>query len=736
MWVLISHVRFTSLLTPRFTKLMKWENDLSSYQEKSIAATFICQLQDLESQFPDAANLLKILANLDPENIPVDILQTAAAAISKSHMSTPPTSLDELSLIHRINSLIRRIKIKLQGMQKGKKRADTRDSTRSVSPSILDLLQSPTNLQNALTQLQNRSLIKRHQNDGCSSLWMHDLIKLLVLENTRKCGGEEWFDSAVELICTAFRQIDDPINPTSFRQCELYIPHIQSLTTRHEISNHSRDSLISANGNVARYLFGRGRYDDAQTLGEQLFSQQSRIYGSQHLSVLATMHDLARVYQYQGRYTEAEQMCNRALQSKEQQLGSGHISVLATVHRLASIYRSQGRYAEAEKLYDQVLNSKQQLGSNHISVLNTMHDLAVVYKCQGRYAEAVELFNRVLRSREQQLGSEHVSVLATIHAIAGVYNAQGRYADAEKLYNGVLQSRKQQLGSSHVSVLNTISCLAGVYKSQGRYAEAEKLYDRVLLSREQQFGSEHLSVLATMHCLAGVYRSQGRYAQAEEFYNRVLRSQEQQLGSGHVSVLATKHSLAVLYQYQRRYPEAEKLYNTALHCQEQKLRTNHADVLCTKHDLAFLYRCTGRHREAETLLVEVLRYREEQLGSDDYRVFWTMHELACIYRDQHRRDKTEALFRRVLLDSTENWTQPGHIQTVANIHVWVAHCHIHDLHKEVEATLLEVLAFREQMLGPHHLHTRETMQLLAVLYEKLERFDDLQAINRRLEGSC
>jgi hypothetical protein len=47
-----------------------------------------------------------------------------------------------------------------------------------------------------------------------------------------------------------------------------------------------------------------------------------------------------------------------------------------------------------------------------------------------------------------------------------------------------------------------------------------------------------------------------------------------------------------------------------------------------------------------------------------------------------------------------------------------------------------VLAFREKILGSHHLHTRDTMQMLAVLYENLDRPDDLQAISQRLAESC
>ena len=389
-------------------QVIEWENDLASYQEKSIAATFIRQLQDLEVRFPDASNLLKMLAYLDPESISLDILQAGAVAVAKSFVPTPSPPPKKR----------RRMSKRLQGIIKGKTGADTPDSTLIASPrmtTILELIGSPTNLHVALMQLQNRSLIKQRQTDGGSSLWIHDLIQLLVLRNTKKSAVEkEWFECAVKLVCTAFKQIEDPRSPTSWQQCEMYISHIQALTTRDEMSDGARDTLIATNGKVAGYLFARGRYNDAEKLYNRVLRSQEQQLGSDHPSVLTTMHNLAGVYQSQGRYAEAEKLYNRVLRSSEQQLGSDHPSVLTTMNNLAGVYESQGRYAEAEKLYNRVLRSReQQLGSDHPSVLTTMNNLAGVYESQGRYAEAEKLYNRVLRSREQQLGSDHVDVFAT-----------------------------------------------------------------------------------------------------------------------------------------------------------------------------------------------------------------------------------------------------------------------------------------------------------------------------------
>jgi hypothetical protein len=65
-------------------KMISWENNLSSYQQKSVAATFVFQLDDLDLQCPDASNFLKMLSSLDPGCIPLDIVVEGSEALSLS----------------------------------------------------------------------------------------------------------------------------------------------------------------------------------------------------------------------------------------------------------------------------------------------------------------------------------------------------------------------------------------------------------------------------------------------------------------------------------------------------------------------------------------------------------------------------------------------------------------------------------------------------------------------------
>ena len=66
------------------SQIIKWENDLSSYEQKSVAATFNLQFNELSRRSPDTSNLLKILSFLDPESICVDVITGGIEELRKA----------------------------------------------------------------------------------------------------------------------------------------------------------------------------------------------------------------------------------------------------------------------------------------------------------------------------------------------------------------------------------------------------------------------------------------------------------------------------------------------------------------------------------------------------------------------------------------------------------------------------------------------------------------------------
>jgi hypothetical protein len=149
-----------------------------------VAATFTSQLQDLDQKSPDASNLLRVLAFLDPESIPLEMLIAGAKAIVEAQ--EPPIRPP-------------------------------------VTASLLALIQSPIARQNAITHLQSRCLVAHHTTSQSPTLRIHDLIQLIVLENTKSSElNQELFELAAELVCAAFRKIKEPWWPEWWPQCELF----------------------------------------------------------------------------------------------------------------------------------------------------------------------------------------------------------------------------------------------------------------------------------------------------------------------------------------------------------------------------------------------------------------------------------------------------------------------------------------------------------------------------------
>ena len=468
-------------------KVISWEHTLSDYEHKSVTATFASQLQDLDRRFPDASKLLRVIAFFDPESIPLEMLITGAKAIvdTRQPQTRPP-----------------------------------------LTASLLTLVQSPIARQNVIAHLQNRCLVTFHAGSESPTFHIHDLIQLVVSENTRSSGLEqELFEFAVELVCAAFMQIGDLESHEWWPRCELLVPHIQSLTTRQDTSSKAKKALLLANRRQGVYLSRRGRYVEAESLFHSVIADREQLFGPDDLDTLDAMNELACVYRFRGRYVDAETLFGRVLGTRTTRLGPEHRDTLHTMYNLASVYHHQDRFDEAETLLKQTLQSQESLfGLEDDHTLRTMNSLAHVYNEQQRYDEADSLLTRVLQAREKRLGSEHYDTLCTKHALANVHISQRQYDAAAALFQQILRVWETNLGSQHPDTLIAMYSLARVHASQCHYRDAKNLLMRVLAARERILGLSHPQTQNAVKALALVYEELGQLDDAKILKQRILPS--------------------------------------------------------------------------------------------------------------------------------------------------------------------------------------------------------------------
>jgi tetratricopeptide (TPR) repeat protein len=499
-------------------QMVEWKSDLATDQQRSVVATFNTLFCQLEQDFPDTYDILRVLSFFDPEDIPLAMLTDGAQMPSLPlDQPLPGKSKRESSVLARIT--------KWTHTRRRHSRSSAIDPDKPALPlpelsSLVSLILSPTAFPKALHKLQSLSFVEPLSHDGQSSLRMHDLVRFLTQEHVkRRPAYKAWLASAVSLVCSALRHVDDPEHPQSWPQCERLMPHIRSLREKWTGGQGVNLELVTADVRLARYLYSRGRYDYAERLCERSVEIFRKELGEKHRDTLGAFHILVQIYDSQGRFIEAEEACQHVLAVRKKELGADHQHTLATMNNLAGIYFRQNRSKEAERLFKQVLAvNEKALAPDHPDTLTTMHGLARVYSSQERYDEAEELHKHVLSRKEVILGPDDVGTLITAHNLANVYRVQRKYIHAEELYNRVLVGQEKQLGPLHPSTLTTIKNLASVYQSQTRYDEAERFYLRAFTGMKQQLGTNHPY---TLHCatkFSDFYRSQGRNSEADALF--------------------------------------------------------------------------------------------------------------------------------------------------------------------------------------------------------------------------
>jgi tetratricopeptide (TPR) repeat protein len=487
--------------------MLQWENDLTSYQEQSVTATFEALFAELDG---DSSRFLKLLSFLDPERIPLKILIEGAKGLSQR---------DELLL----TTSSRPTPISLEDS-----RPITGTSNSSFIPPdfrpLFSLILSPIQRKAAVQKLQRLSLVEHIFDHDQSYLRIHDLVHYIIGERAKKEDTyRDWLRSTVSLVCRAFGSVtvEDLGLPRWWPECEMFMPHLQSLNERWSDVHGVNLELAKADVKIAKYLNNRGRYGEAEAVGK------------------------------------------RRLESCEKECGTDHPDMLAVGAELAMTYYCQGRYADAEAAGERVLAVRQKtLGSDHKDTLHSMNTLALVYSELGRFSEAEELSKRVLAGHEKNLGPDHRDTFTAMHNVAQVYVDRGRFNDAEDLYRRSLAGEEKNFGPDDVDTLITVHNLALLYKLQKRYAEAEELYKRSLLADEQHLGTTHPDTLTTIRNLARLYQSQERYHEAEEYFKRAFTGLMQQLGAGHPYTSGTARDLAEFYKSQGRSNEADATLNS------------------------------------------------------------------------------------------------------------------------------------------------------------------------------
>jgi tetratricopeptide (TPR) repeat protein len=410
----------------------------------SVAATIGLALSRLQIEAPDAVGLLRLLACLAPEPVPLERL--LGSSLIAAEMGS--------------------------------------DVIAVVQPLLGDSIA----VGDAVTALRRYSLVTL---TGDATVRMHRLVQAVTLDQTPEDLAASWRQSAAALIQAAMP--DDPALPLNWPAYAALLPHAQAV-----LPAESR-----VRGEIARYLGHNGSFRVACDLLNNLLTAQQDALGSEDPAVLLTLGNLAHWTGRAGDSVGARDMYAELLPLTGRVQGAEHESSLISRNNYALWTLAAGDPAAAAGQLSVLLPVLEQvIGPDDPTTLSARHNLAGCLSETGQPTAAREQFTELLPVRERALGPDHPDTLTTRHNLATSTLSSGDAAAAREQLTKLLPVRERVLGAEHPDTLVTRNSLAAATYAAGDVATALDQLVELIPVLNKVLGRDHEATLNAKRGLA------------------------------------------------------------------------------------------------------------------------------------------------------------------------------------------------------------------------------------------
>lgn len=281
----------------------------------------------------------------------------------------------------------------------------------------------------------------------------------------------------------------------------LLAPHVLAVLRRTTEPSHTANALRVAT-RLATALHRTGDYLSAWETASGAADLAAKTLGDGHRMVLAahtrTGHSLFRL----GRYEEAEPLLRRVRTTQLRLFGAHDPDTLDTGQALQLVLGNYGRRADAVALLRSVVAGRQAtLGPWHPATLRSRVSLLAILTASEIIAEPDDTLLSVPQACAHHLGPDHAVTLSARHNYARVQLVLGHYQSADDEIRQVIHDYRRVLGHSSPAVLAALQLHAQTQAALGHTDTGIALMTDVLARREHDLGPDHHFTTSSRHLL-------------------------------------------------------------------------------------------------------------------------------------------------------------------------------------------------------------------------------------------
>ena len=344
---------------------------------------------------PTAQALLRLIAHLAPDPIPVDMLESGAEVLREAAQRFGPGSDPELK---------------------------------------------PRPVRNDIAELAALSLVTRQG----ATLMVHRMVQEVIRQRIPEESRTAWTEMTLALVARyAPIQSDDA---STWPAWDLLRPHVAQLLAHAVeqglLENAAASGLMTGLGML---LLTKSLPVEAEPLMRKALEIDQKIFDPDSLEVAKCLHNLGVLLKTTGRIEEAEPLLRSAVAIFFERDREWHPDASKPLNALALVLVEGQRWKEAEDLLRKALALDQEA----YAIARDLHNLAFLLTAMGRISEAEPVIRRSLEISREVNGKTHPKTARKMQILAGVLRDLGRTDEAEPLARQALEVFEQVLGPDH-----------------------------------------------------------------------------------------------------------------------------------------------------------------------------------------------------------------------------------------------------------------------------------------------
>ena len=511
--------------------------------DATIATTWTMSFEAVERESPAGADMLKLLAFLAPDDIPLEIIRAGAEFLPKKLAEAAGKELDFLD---------------------------------------------------AVGSLTGYSLIDK----SGDAVYLHRLVQEVVRDRMDDAEKKMWAEAAVKIVNKAFLFKEYQLE--TWAESKRLLPQAVSAAGYGAELGVALEETGRLLNNTGLYLDTHANFAEAKRHYERALEIDREVYGENHPEVAIRLNNLGEVLRAMGKFEEAKGHFERALEIDREVYGENHPDVAIRLNNLGLVLREMGELEAAKGYFERALEIFIDVfGKKDPNVATTLNNLGSVLKDMDELEAAKGYFESALEIDWEVYGENHPNVAIRLNNLGIVLREMGELEAAKGYFERALEIDREVYGENHPKVAIRLNNLGEVLRAMGKFEEAKGHFERALEIDREVYGANHPDVAIRLNNLGSVLQEMGELEAAKEHYERALEIDMEVYGDNHPDVAIYLNNLGLVLNEMGELEAAKGYFERALEIDSEVYGENHPDVAIDLNNLGSVLREMGELEAAK-----------------------------------------------------------------------------------------------------------------------------------------